>query len=114
MRRNVLAFGCAALTMLMLSAILTPADAGRNGGGGQGFSRGGPRLHGGPRFYGGGPRIHHGRHHHHRHFRGIYIGAPYVYYDGYYPYAGCTWLRHRALRTGSPYWWNRYYACIGE
>src|SRR5262249_61175032 len=33
---------------------------------------------------------------------------------GLYPYAygdGCYWLRRRALSTGSPYWWRRYYAC---
>jgi hypothetical protein len=30
---------------------------------------------------------------------------PYYYADG------CYWLKRRALYTGSPYWWNRYYAC---
>jgi hypothetical protein len=125
MTRKLLAFGCAALTVLMLSAILNPADARRGGGGGQGFGRGfgghgfsrgfsgGPRFHGGPKVY-GGPRFHHGRRHHHRRFRGIYLGAPYVFYDDYYSYGGCSWLRQRALRTGSSYWWNRYYACIGD
>jgi hypothetical protein len=116
MTRKLLAFGCTALAVLMLCAILDSADARRGGGGGgHGFSRGfggGPRYHGGPRRF--GHHHHHGRHHHHRRFRGIYLGAPYVYYDSYYSYGSCSWLRHRALRTGSPYWWNRYYACIGE
>jgi len=40
--------------------------------------------------------------------RAFFVGAP-VY--GYY--AGCAWLRHRALLTGSPYWWQRYRWCRG-
>ena len=40
--------------------------------------------------------------------RVFFVGAP-VY--GYY--AGCAWLRHRALVTGSPYWWQRYRWCLG-
>ena len=39
--------------------------------------------------------------------RGVIIGAP-VYYYGY---GGCAWLRHRAVVTGSPYWWHRYHRC---
>jgi hypothetical protein len=34
-------------------------------------------------------------------------------YDDYGYYAGgCGWLYRRALITRSPYWWNRYHACI--
>jgi hypothetical protein len=40
--------------------------------------------------------------------RAFFIGGP-VY--GYY--GGCAWLRHRALVTGSPYWWQRYRWCVG-
>jgi hypothetical protein len=40
--------------------------------------------------------------------RAFFVGVP-VY--GYY--AGCAWLRHRALVTGSPYWWQRYHWCLG-
>jgi hypothetical protein len=40
--------------------------------------------------------------------RAFFVGAP-VY--GYY--AGCAWLRYRALVTGSPYWWQRYRWCLG-
>jgi len=28
-------------------------------------------------------------------------------------YRGCAWLRHRALVTGSSYWWRRYRWCRG-
>jgi hypothetical protein len=56
---------------------------------------------------------HYRHHHHHRfghfhHRRGFFIGAP-IYSYGYGD--GCGWLRHRALVTGSPYWWHRYRAC---
>lgn len=53
---------------------------------------------------------HHGFRHRHRFHGGIFLGAP--LYGGYY-YGSCRWLRHRALVTGSPYWWRRYYACRG-
>lgn len=47
---------------------------------------------------------HHRRHRHFRRWRGprfsIYIGEP-----------RCSWLRRRALLTGSRYWWRRYYRC---
>lgn len=40
----------------------------------------------------------------HRRWRGprigIYLGSP-----------RCSWLRRRALLTGSRYWWRRYYRC---
>lgn len=49
------------------------------------------------------PRYRH-RHYHHRHWRGprigLYIGPP-----------RCSWLRRRALRTDSRYWWRRYNRC---
>jgi hypothetical protein len=52
---------------------------------------------------------HHGNRH--RVFRnGVWVwvyGPDYAYgYD-------CDWLRRRAAITGSPYWWDRYNACIG-
>jgi len=34
---------------------------------------------------------------------------------GYYAYNGygnCAWLRRQAIITGSPYWWERYQACL--
>ena len=51
----------------------------------------------------------------HKHFRGhkhfrrhghVYL-YPHIYYGGH----SCGWLRHRAIVTGSPYWWRRYYRC---
>jgi hypothetical protein len=82
-----------------------------------GFSRGPGRSvyrgRGGPKFSGRhAGRRHHGRHHKHRRFRGYaYYGLPYVYaYSAYDDYS-CAYLRRRAIRTGSSYWWRRYEAC---
>jgi hypothetical protein len=55
------------------------------------------------------PVFHDRRIHHHRR---VFFAAPvYGYYDYGYGY-GCYWLRRNALATGSPYWWNRYNACL--
>jgi hypothetical protein len=43
-----------------------------------------------------------------RHFRGRRFYGVYAGYGG-----GCAWLRHRALVTGSAYWWRRYRLCRG-
>lgn len=75
------------------------------GGGGIRHFRGG---HSGPRIHFGGHR-HHG-HHHHRRYRGLYFAAPFITY-GAYNYGSCHWLKRKAIRTGSRYWWNRYYRC---
>jgi hypothetical protein len=95
-----------------------PRVGGFSRGPGRSFSpgRGGPRFAGrGYGGYKGGYRgRHHGHHHHkHRRFRGYaYYGLPYVYaysdYDGGY---SCAYLRRRAIRTGSSYWWRRYEEC---
>ena len=40
----------------------------------------------------------------------IYInlgGSPFVGSYG----GGCWWLKKKAIKTGSPYWWNQYYLC---
>ncbi len=64
------------------------------------------------------------RHHHttrtvyfrpaYRPYRPVYFYRPAyvapVYYRGY---SDCGWLKRRAFHTGSPYWWQRYRACIG-
>jgi hypothetical protein len=93
MTRKLLLLCGAALALLMVSSVLHPADARRG--------------HRGHHFHNG-----HAHHHHHRfHRHGHLYGVPFVY--GYYSYSdGCYWMRQRALYTGSPYWWNRYYACI--
>lgn len=49
------------------------------------------------------PRFH--RHHHHY--------PRIVIYRGGYSYGSCAWLRHRAMVTGSRYWWRRYRWCRG-
>ncbi len=107
----------------------------RGGGGGRGFAlRGGGRRGfafregGGRRFaFGGGGSYkgwsgrkfsghfkHHRFAHRHRKFRKFhgfaFYGVPYLY--GYRGHGyGCGWLYRRAIVTGSPYWWRRYYWC---
>jgi hypothetical protein len=48
----------------------------------------------------------------HRVFRnGVWV---WVYGPGYTSYGDdCYWLRRQAIITGSPYWWDRYNACVG-
>ena len=41
---------------------------------------------------------------------GIYA---YNYGGYYYNDGGCGYLYENAVITGSPYWWDRYYACAG-
>ena len=111
MANKLLLVSCAALTLLMISAVSTPADARR---GGHSFGGGGHHFAGHARFHAGGhfrPNAHfaHRRFHRHRH---IFIGAPLLYGGYYYGYGDCYWLRRRALHTGSQYWWNRYHACL--
>jgi len=57
-------------------------------------------------------------HHFHDHFRNRVFIAGIGWWPGYYgygyDYGGCGWLYRQALYTGSPYWWNRYYACTGS
>ena len=80
--------------------------------------RGGRRFGGGKwrGFRGGGVHRgirsfrHRGHRGHRRWRRGIYFGAPYVIYRSY-GYGNCRWLRRKAIRTGSRYWWGRYYRC---
>jgi hypothetical protein len=73
-----------------------------------GVHMGGPPM--AARGFVASPRFAHRRKFHHRR---VFVGAPFLYGSGYYYYGnGCSWLRRNALYTGSPYWWNRYYACI--
>jgi hypothetical protein len=107
MNAKLLASSVAALAMLALASAAQPALArGHGGHGGHGHSMGGigwaPRFSSVRQF----SRPHHvfvRRFRHHRRFVAV----------GLYPYYGdgCYWLRRRALYTGSPYWWRRYYAC---
>ena len=91
---------------------------GRGGFSGKAFSGG---VHVAPRGGGGfsGPRFHGGKGGHHRHAGrrggGIYYSVPSYYYysePSYYYGGECGWLLRKARRTGSSYWWNRYYDCV--
>jgi len=108
MNVKLLASSVAALAMLALTSASEPAQArGHGGHGGHGHSMGSGGW--APRF----SSVHTFSHPHHivvhrfrHHRRFVVVGAyPYYYADG------CYWLRRRALYTGSPYWWRRYYAC---
>jgi hypothetical protein len=114
MTRKLLALGCAGLAVLLLSAAFSPADARRGGHGFRGSF--GSKFHGrsfsGPRRFHIGPRFRsRGHYRPYRRHRHIYVLPPAIYFGSTY-YGECGWLRRRALRTGSPYWWERYYACI--
>jgi len=100
-----------AIAMLAAANAAEPAQAGSHGvhGGYSGIGRSMGGVGRAPNF--SSVRQHSGPNHvfvhrfrHHRRFAvvGVY---PYAYADG------CYWLRRRALYTGSPYWWRRYYAC---
>jgi len=98
---------------------------GHHGGGHHAHHGGGgkhPHSGGGKRYYGGGGKHHayrgggyghYYRHKHYGHYRGYYgwYSRPYFGY-GYYG-GECGWLYRRAIATGSPYWWDRYYDCMG-
>lgn len=52
--------------------------------------------------------------HHRRHFRSFGYGF-YAYPSYSYYYSdSCHWLKVRALRTGSRYWWHRYHQCLED
>jgi hypothetical protein len=97
-----------------------------------GFGGGGFAMNGHPGFHRFGMTVpgerfspmgfRHGNFHDFRHarfdrFHHHFFGFPFFvaagfpsYYD--YGYGGCGWAYRNARATGSPYWWNRYYACI--
>ena len=51
--------------------------------------------------------------HYHPHF-GRYIVGGLALAATYEASRSCYWLKVRALRTDSSYWWDRYQSCIGE
>ena len=94
-----------ALAMLAVASASDPAEArhgGYSGSSGRGWASHASSAHS---FT--GPQHFAFRHFHHRfhHRRFVFDG------DYAYAYGDCYWLRQRALYTGSPYWWRRYYAC---
>lgn len=117
MLRSLIASSGLALALLLVPTVFDTADARQRGM--RSFHSGQVRAFTGRSFRGPsfrGARIYSGRHFHRRfagrHFRrGIYVGIPLAAYGAYAYSSSCAWLRHRALATGSPYWWERYYAC---
>ena len=51
--------------------------------------------------------------HHHPHF-GRFIVGGLALAGTYEASRSCYWLKVRALRTDSEYWWDRYHSCIGD
>ena len=111
-------------------------DADAHVGGMSGPRFAGSGWHGGPRNYAwnGGHDAWHGNwhghdhnnfdHNHfvhnrnfHDHFHNNVFIAGIGWWPGYYGYGygygGCGWLYRQAVYSGSPYWWDRYNACIG-
>lgn len=76
---------------------------------GGGFRHRGMHRHRGIHRHRGFHRHRGYRHRHHRGWRRGFYAVPYVY--GGYGYRNCYWLKRRALRTGSRYWWRRYATC---
>jgi hypothetical protein len=117
MTRKWVAAGTAALALVLVASTYDAAEAGRRGGWGGGSGHFAARSFAGPRF--AGPRFvarsnfAHVAPFRHRHFRRGFVGVPLAYGAYYYSgYGSCSWLRYRALETGSRYWWSRYYDCI--
>jgi hypothetical protein len=84
--------------------------------GARGHWNGGPAVwHGSRTAWRDHQHFDHFDHHHHFHNRFVAVGFGWWpgYYDYGYGYGGCGWLYRRAVVTGSPYWWDRYYACAG-
>jgi hypothetical protein len=124
MTSKLVALGGATLALLMVSSLFDPADAHRRTGAsgptirsGGGYQPSARPMGSGPRvaYSGGGPGYIHSGHRHrhpHRFHRHRFIVAAPLVYGAYYYGDGCYWLWRNAQETGSPYWWNRYYACL--
>lgn len=131
MTKKWVALGASALALVLVASTFDTAEAGRRGGGfrggsghfavrsfsGRSFSARSfsGRSFAPSRFVGRSNFARAGQfRHRHRHIgRGFAIGVPLAYGAYAYGYgSGCSWLRYRALETGSRYWWSRYYDCI--
>lgn len=117
-RRLIAVVALFAATFALFSAF-NSAEAHRRGGwnGGHhgliGRNYGGPRYFAGPRYHNHAPR---GLYRPYVARRYLYGAAPLVGYGAYYGAygaygGGCYWMLEKARYTGSPYWWQRYYAC---
>jgi len=101
--------------VVLLASTFDTAEARRGGGwrGGGNFRSSGfaVRSYSGPRFVARPSFARVAPYYRHRHVRRAFVGVP-LAYGAYYYGNGCTWMRYRALETGSRYWWSRYYACV--
>jgi hypothetical protein len=104
MHVKLLPSSLAALAMLVFAAASEPAQARDHSSHGYGGSSGWSPHFTSVRQFSGSRHfiVRHFRHH--RRFALVDV-YPYDYDDG------CYWLRRRAVYSGSPYWWRRYYAC---
>jgi hypothetical protein len=113
MKNAWVALGASALAIVLVASTFDTAEAHRGGRGGGWRGGGGSfvaRSYSAPRFVARSnfARVAPFRH---RHVRRAFVGVP-LAYGAYYYGSGCSWLRYRALETGSRYWWSRYYACV--
>jgi hypothetical protein len=103
--------GCvgAGLVLVALSATFDAAEARRGGGGGVRAGGG----HFAARSFSGARHFSAGRSYavSHHYGRRVAVVRTYPYAYAYAYSDGCAWMRRRAAYTGSPYWWQRYYAC---
>ena len=97
-------------------------DSGRHvyadGSGGKNYGKGGGKNYGGgkgDKHYAYNDR-HHNKHGNFNNRHRVFRNGAWIWVGGYgYTAYGddCYWLRRQAIITGSPYWWDRYNACIG-
>src|SRR6478735_7340088 len=98
-----------------LLTLVAEGGGGSSSGGGNGPAAGGGPT--GGHTSGGGPSGHvatghDNRDNGHREYRhGHFVNGVWVWYGAPYASNDCSWLRHRAIATGSPYWWSRYHDC---
>jgi hypothetical protein len=110
MARKLALLAAGAFALLVAASAFDTAEARKGGGGGWGGGRG---YHGGghARAFSGHAFRGHAFRSHRFVRRGVIVGVP-LAYGAYYYANSCSWLRHRALVTGSPYWWSRYNDCV--
>jgi hypothetical protein len=112
MKKTWVALGASALAIVLVASTFDTAEAKhRSGGWSGGGARFVARSYSAPRYVARSSSFTRIAPFRHRHVRRAFIGVP-LAYGAYYYGSGCSWLRYRALETGSRYWWSRYYACI--
>jgi hypothetical protein len=120
MTKKWVALGASVFALVLVASTFDTAEARRAGGGFR--SSGGHsfaarsfsgRSFAPSRFVGRSNFASAGIVRHRHHFRRAFVGVPLAYGAYAYSYGGgCSWLRYRALETGSRYWWSRYYDCV--